>query len=75
MGGGHPRGSALAVADGSHAFVTVRGLTVPRGAPRLDAWRCRRSDRDREGESRRRGRGPARRGRRRPGVLDEDEFA
>ena len=69
-GGGRPRGSALAAADGSHAFVrvTVRGLTVPRGAPRLDAWRRRRSDGDREGESRRRGRGPARRGRRRPGV-------
>ena len=69
-GGGRPRGSALAAADGSHAFVrvTVRGLTVPRGAPRLDAWRRRRSDGDREGESRRRGHGPARRGRRRPGV-------
>ena len=34
--------------------------------PRLDAWRCRRSDRDRENESRRRGHRPARRGRRRP---------
>ena len=36
-GGGRPRGSALAVADGSHAFVrvAVRSLTVPRGAPHL----------------------------------------
>ena len=33
-GGGSPRGSALAVADGSHAFVrvAVRSLTVPRGS-------------------------------------------
>ena len=69
-GGGRPKRSALAAADGWHAFVrvTVRGLTVPRGAPRLDAWRRRHSDHDREGESRRRGRGPARRGHRRPGV-------
>ena len=46
-GGGRPRGSALAVADRSHAFVrvAVRSLTVPRGAPRLDAWRRRRSER------------------------------
>ena len=37
-GGGHPRGSAPAVADGSHAFVrvAVRSLTIPRGAPQLD---------------------------------------
>ena len=70
-GVGRPRGSALAVADGSHAFVrvTVRGLTVPRGAPRLDTWWRRLSDR--ESESRRRGRGPARRGRRSRGLASE----
>ena len=104
-GGGRPRGNTLAVADGSHAFVrvAVRSLTVPRGAPRLDAWRRRRSERvnqkagTRSGQARkakaggrrarargaawppkkregagmrpgRRGRGPARRGRPRPGA-------
>ena len=38
---GHP------VADGSHAFVrvAVHSLIVPRGTPRLDAWRRRRSER------------------------------